>query len=84
MIVIYGKPDCTFCDQAKLLLDSQNIGYEYKELGKDFMKEDLLKLNPGAKSFPQIFDDSRLIGGFSDLGTHLMNCWDRADRRKES
>ena len=83
MIMVYGKPDCTFCEQAKLLLDSQNIGYEYKELDKDFTKEELLKLNPNARSFPQIFDDGRLIGGFSDLGTHLMNCWDRADRRKE-
>ena len=78
MIVIYGKPDCTFCEQAKLLLDSQNIGYEYKELDKDFNKEDLLKLNPNARSFPQIFDGDRLIGGFSDLSSELVRIWEYA------
>lgn len=83
MITIYGKKDCTFCEQAKMLLDSQNIGYEYKQLDKDFNREDILKLNPNAKTFPQIFDGDRLIGGFSDLGTHLMNAWNRADRRKQ-
>lgn len=78
MIVIYGKPDCTFCEQAKLLLDSQNIGYEYKELGRDFNTEELLKLNPDARSLPQIFDNGRLIGGFSDLRSELVRIWEYA------
>lgn len=78
MITIYGKSDCAFCEQAKLLLDANNIGYEYKQLGRDFTKEDLLKLNPGAKSFPQIFDNGRLIGGYSDLGEELRRAWEYA------
>lgn len=67
MITIYGKENCSYCEQAKAILDLQNIPYEYKELGKDFTREDVLALNPSARTFPQIFDDGRLIGGYNDL-----------------
>jgi len=71
MIVIYGKPDCVYCENAKGLLNSHNIDYEYKELGKDYTIEELLELNPNARTAPQIFDNGRLVGGFDDLRIEL-------------
>lgn len=72
MITVYGKSDCVFCENAKLLLDMYNVDYEYKQLDTDYTKEELLKLNPAAKSFPQIFNEDRLIGGFEDLRKKLI------------
>lgn len=75
MITIYGKPNCTYCEQAKLLLDSNNLSYTYKELDKDFTREDILKLNPNVRTFPQIFDGDRLIGGYQELVETMDGLW---------
>lgn len=64
---IYGKPGCSFCVKAKNLLEVKGFDYDYKELGTDFLVEDLLARNPAAKTFPQIFVDDRLVGGYVDL-----------------
>lgn len=67
MIKIYGKPNCSFCVAAKQLLNNRGVAYDYLELGSDFTVEEIRALAPGAQSFPQIFNDSVLIGGFQDL-----------------
>lgn len=76
IFTVYSKPNCTYCDQAKALLE-QN-GYEYDEVivdvgqekqeGKRYITVAELKLHiPTAKTVPQIFMDHKLIGGFSEL-----------------
>jgi len=75
MITIYGKPNCIYCDQAKLLLNSHNLDYDYKELDRDFTREELLELNPNARTFPQVFDGDRLIGGYDDLLFECSKLW---------
>jgi glutaredoxin len=42
MIIIWGKPQCPHCESAKRMLDSREIAYEYKQLGVDFEREDVL------------------------------------------
>ncbi len=80
IFTIYSKPNCTFCDQAKALLDQK--GYEYDEIIIDVGQEKQedkryitvaeLKLHiPTAKTVPQIFMNSELIGGFSELKKKL-------------
>jgi glutaredoxin len=69
--VVWSKPACPFCDQAKALLKLKGIAYEEKVIGDGYMKEDLLEAVPGARSVPQILIDDQLIGGFTELKSHL-------------
>jgi glutaredoxin len=69
--VVWSKPACPFCDQAKALLKLKGIAYEEKVIGDGYMKEDLLEAVPTARTVPQILIDDQLIGGFTELKSHL-------------
>ena len=76
MYTIYSKPNCSFCMQAKQLLEMEQLPFEYKQLGTHYNLDELMTLAPNAKSFPQIFvvdenGNKDLIGGFSDLVEYL-------------
>jgi glutaredoxin 3 len=68
---VWSKYNCTFCDQAKSLLETNNIAYEERKIGDGYTREDLLEAVPGARTVPQIFIDGALIGGFTELRQHL-------------
>lgn len=70
--VVWSKDHCPFCDQAKNLLKMKGIEFEEKKIGHGFTKEDLLEAVPTARTVPQIFLDEKLIGGFTELKTHLQ------------
>jgi len=57
--------------QAKQLLEMEELPFEYKQLGTHYNLNELMELAPNAKSFPQVFKDGVLVGGFSDLAEHL-------------
>jgi glutaredoxin len=67
---VYGKPQCSFCVRAKMLLESKGIEYEYVDLLKDVEAMAYIK-SSGAKTVPQIYDITEetptLVGGFEDL-----------------
>lgn len=65
--VMWSKYDCTFCDQAKSLLELKNIEYEERKIGDGWTREDLLEEVPTAKTVPQIFLDGEYVGGFDNL-----------------
>jgi glutaredoxin len=67
MIEIYGKANCPNCDAAKTFLNVRGAPYHYKQLGADFTTEELLAKAPSAKTFPQIFWNGQLVGGYTDL-----------------
>ena len=69
--IIYSKPSCGYCLQAKQLLEMEQLPFEYKQLGTHYSLDELMTLAPNAKSFPQVFKDGTRIGGFSDLVEHL-------------
>ena len=76
MYTIYSKPNCSFCMQAKQLLEMEQLPFEYKQLGTHYNLDELMTLSPDAKSFPQIFvvdenGNKELIGGFNNLVEHL-------------
>jgi glutaredoxin 1 len=74
MITIYGKENCSYCFMAKKLCENKGIDYQYKHLDVDFTREDLLNLTEGkARTFPQIFDDERLVGGFTEFQKEVMS-----------
>ena len=67
MIEIYGKDFCPYCDRAVALCEQKGYDFEYKKLGRDYEKEDLMEKFPGARTFPQIKAHGENIGGYTDL-----------------
>lgn len=69
--VVWSKDNCPYCDQAKGLLKIKGIEFEEKKIGHGYTTEQLLEAVPGARTVPQIFIDDTLVGGFTELKTHL-------------
>ena len=74
--IIYSKPSCGYCLQAKQLLEQNKLEFEYLQLGTHYDLDELMKLAPNAKSFPQIFvvdenGNKELVGGFNNLVEYL-------------
>jgi glutaredoxin len=71
MIEVYSKPNCVFCEKAKLLLRDRQIPFIEHKLDVDFTREHLLEMYADAKSFPVIIVDGFYIGGFDQLKVQL-------------
>ena len=69
--IIWSKYNCAYCDQAKALLNQNNIPYEERKIGDGWSKEELLKAVPNARSVPQIFLNEEYVGGFTELKQKL-------------
>ena len=69
---VWSKDHCPFCDQAKALLNQKGIEFEERKIGHGYTKEQLLEAVPTARTVPQIFLDDKLIGGFTELRSHLQ------------
>ena len=69
-VVVVGMAQNPFPKRARRLLDSQGIAYEYLGIGSylsEWRKRLVLKMWTGWPTFPMIFIDGVLIGGFDDL-----------------
>lgn len=66
---IMTKPGCNYCTRAKALLKSQNISYTVQDHDTQ-EKIDKFK-DAGYKSFPMIFHDGVLVGGYDALVDYL-------------
>jgi len=80
MITVYGKPGCSFCEQAKMLSTSQGLTYNYIELdvgqpkkldGEYISREDFMMLFPDARTVPQILVDDIHVGGYQEFKQYL-------------
>lgn len=69
--IVWSKDNCTFCDQAKALLEQRNIAYEEKKIGHGYTREDLLEAVPSARTVPQIFVNNNHVGGFTELRKYI-------------
>lgn len=69
-VKIYGKKNCPQCEQAKALLESKSLGYEYIDLGSNIeaMQE---ARDKGWRSVPQITIDGRHINGYKELTAYI-------------
>lgn len=81
MYMVYGKPNCTYCDQAKRLLTAKGLKFEYTSVedGQNdsvSMENFLIFIDEHfgvvPKSFPQIMFEGELIGGFTELRNKLL------------
>jgi glutaredoxin 3 len=73
--IIWSKPNCPACVQAKKMISSTNASIEERLIGSHWTKEDLLQLVPNARTVPQIFHGENLIGGILDLTKHLQETY---------
>ena len=69
--IVWSKDSCSFCTQAKALLESRGIEYEERNVSQDWTREQLLEAVPTARTLPQIFLDQELVGGFAELRKKL-------------
>jgi glutaredoxin 3 len=65
--VVWGQPNCKYCDVAKALLEKAGIPFEYKELETMDDKAEFFEVTNGARSVPQIIIDGAHIGGINEL-----------------
>lgn len=68
-VIIYTLAGCPFCTKAKKLLDEKNVNYQeievdYEDTAK---RKEVAILAEGRSTFPQIFINSKSIGGCDDL-----------------
>ena len=70
--IVWSKPNCSYCDQAKALLKQRNIVYEERIIGDGWTREHLLEAVPNARTVPQIFIDDILVGGFTELRNYIL------------
>jgi len=69
-VLVVGMTQNPFPKRARRLLDSQGIAYEYLGIGSylsEWKKRLVLKMWTGWPTFPMIFVDGVLIGGYEDL-----------------
>jgi glutaredoxin len=84
MFIVYSKPNCTLCEQAKNLLVSKGMAFreiyfdvgQPKREGAEYVNVSEFKAKyPEAKTAPQIFveegDSVAHVGSFNDLRTRL-------------
>jgi glutaredoxin 3 len=74
-IIIYSKPNCTYCDKSKHLLKTLGFEYEEKMFGKDFNTPDELfeAVGKQVRTMPQIIIDDKHIGGYNELVEYFVD-----------
>ena len=67
-ILIYTSNNCTFCNSAKELLNNKKLKFEEINISENVgLKEEMVKKTNGLMTVPQIFINSKHIGGFEEL-----------------
>lgn len=74
-IVIYSKPNCTYCDKSKHLIKTLGFKYEEKMFGKDFTTPEQLfeAVGKQVRTMPQIIIDDNHIGGYNELVEYFVS-----------
>ena len=67
-ITVYTSENCAFCNPAKQLLRKKKLKFEEINISKDDkLKNEMIKKTNGMMTVPQIFVNSKHIGGFQVL-----------------
>jgi glutaredoxin 3 len=67
-VEIYTKFGCPYCARAKALLGQKGIDYEEYEINSlPGKRDEMMERSNGRHTVPQIFIDSRHVGGSDDL-----------------
>lgn len=69
---VYGKSvGCVWCDRAKVLLETNGISFEFKDVAAPGILTELKKELPMVRTVPQIWVDGIYIGGYDDLEKYI-------------
>ena len=60
-IIVYGKPECVYCEVVKERLSQYNIEYEYVDISTDENMRFIMQVL-GHKMVPQIYVDGEHYG----------------------
>lgn len=71
-VVVYGTPDCSYCDKAVELLEREQTPYTYYDVTKDLEALQTLK-DRKLRTVPQVWVDNIHIGGYTQLREHLLD-----------
>ena len=66
-VTIYSRSWCSFCKQAKALLESKDVAYDTIDIEEQPEKRDEMIERTGRTSVPQIFINNQAVGGCDDL-----------------
>ena len=89
--LVYGKPDCPFCDNAKAMLTVRDKEFQYLSLDVDYHKEDMIEMVVDTfgitpRTFPQIILTTDIgatyIGGFEQLRDFLNKQENKMKKKK--
>jgi ribonucleoside-diphosphate reductase alpha subunit len=75
---IYTKPNCNYCKYAKAQLNNNNCITIEKEFNAINLMElkSLLNIGENILTFPQIFHNNKIVGGWSDLYHYTAGTFD--------
>lgn len=66
-IVIYSSAHCPYCTMAKQLLDRKGVSYDEIRVDLHPEKREEMMQKSQRRTVPQIFINSKAIGGYTDL-----------------
>ena len=67
-IIIYTSDNCSFCRSAKAIFKEKKLKFKEINISKnDKLKNEMIKKSNGMMTVPQIFVNSKHIGGYEDL-----------------
>ena len=67
-IIIYTSDNCSFCRSAKEIFKEKKLKFKEINISKnDKLKNEMIKKSNGMMTVPQIFVNSKHIGGYEDL-----------------
>jgi len=70
MFIVYGTPNCAWCDRSKELLKRHEKAYEYVDVSEDEDARTMFIEN-GYRTVPQVYDGLNYIGGYEKLEDYL-------------
>ena len=68
--IVYGQPDCGFCEKAKGLLTSCGLDFAFVELSDEAKAK--MYASSGRSSIPIIHRNGEEVGGYQDLRRSLL------------
>jgi glutaredoxin 3 len=67
-VVVYTSAHCSYCQEAKKLLNKKGVSYQLVRVDKDpQLREEMLAKSNGLRTVPQIFIGDYHVGGFDKL-----------------
>ena len=71
---VYSKDGCVFCEKAVELLKKHGKTFEVVKCANgDELRKHLEPYNLVPRTFPQIFEGQRYVGGFTDLEYEMFS-----------